>query len=436
MKFLLWIYNFLFPFVLLILLPGAIWRMVRRGNYAHMFGQRLGWYSRRTRAVLQHNRGRWVWIHAVSVGEVQIALKFIHVLRRESGLPVLLSTTTSTGFSVANQHRSAGFEIIYHPVDFFWIARRAIELVRPVALILVEAEIWPNLVWQARRCGARVMVLNARLSERSERRFRAVLPLARWLFQMPEVLCLQSEEDVERYCGLGAVRSAIRVTGSVKFDLDADFSEIHSESQKKLIEELGWSKDNVVFLGASTHAGEEVLLAKVFDRLRRDFENLRLILVPRHAERAGEVLREVAAVGLLPVLRNASERKEAEVLVVNTTGELKNWIQLSDIVFVGKSLTAHGGQNPAEAIALGKPVIFGPNMENFEGLKRMILAKDGARVVRNELELETTLRQFLTHPSAAEEMARRALAALAPHRGATMRSVRELLQLLEASQQK
>ncbi|MCX7712108.1 MAG: 3-deoxy-D-manno-octulosonic acid transferase [Chthoniobacterales bacterium] len=430
MKLFLLLYNLVFPFVLLFLLPGAVWRMIRRGNYSHKFGQRFAIYSRRTRAILRQNGGKWIWVHAVSVGEVLVALKFIHLLRRKCGLPVLLSTTTSTGFAVANSHRSSGVEVIYHPVDFFPIAKRAIELTRPVALVLVEAEIWPNLVWHARRFGARIMLLNARLSDRSLRRFRMVKPLASYLYRMPEVLCLQNKEDMGRYLELGAEERRIRVTGSVKFDLETDFTTIDNSKQKGLLVQLGWPQEAKILLGASTHAGEEFLLAKIFVKLKKDFPELRLILVPRHVERVGEILREIKEIGIRAVVSHGAQLQGAEVMIINTTGELRNWISLSSIVFIGKSLTANGGQNPAEAIALGKPVIFGPNMQNFAALTRMILENNGAKVIRDENELETSLRQLLKDPTVAEDMAERARLALEPHRGATERSLKELLALI------
>jgi len=183
MKGLIIIYNLLFPLALLLMLPGVVRRMVRRGNYAHKFGQRFAVYSKRTRAVLRRERGRWVWVHAVSVGEVLVALKFIKALQKERDVPVLLSTTTSTGFALASSQKSHRLEVIYHPVDFFLTARKVIGLVQPAALVLVEAEVWPNLTVLTRKLGAPVLLINARLSKRSEKRFRAFRFLVEPLFR-------------------------------------------------------------------------------------------------------------------------------------------------------------------------------------------------------------------------------------------------------------
>lgn len=429
MKLFLWIYNLLFPLALLVLLPGAVLRMIRRGNYAHKFGQRFALYSRRTRAVLRRERGRWIWIHAVSVGEVNIALAFIRELQTRGEIPVLLSTTTSTGFALASRHRHHGLEVIYHPVDFYFTALRAMRLVRPRALVLVEAEVWPNLTAQARRQGVPVLLINARLSARSERRFLRFGWFTRLLFGQLDRVCVQEEEDGPRYTGLGVPPDRIRVTGSIKFDL-AGAAPIDAMAARSFLQSCGWREEDPVILAASTHAGEEVVLARVFQRLRASMPHLRLILVPRHAERSARVLAEVRELGLRVVRRTEGAAPDAEVLLVDTTGELRRWMETATVVFIGKSLLAKGGQNPAEAIAAGKPVVVGPDMSNFAVLVRQLQNHRAVCRVEDEAGLETALRQLLTSPAEASAMAERALAALFSHRGATKRTADVLFDCL------
>ena len=208
-----WIYNLAFPVVLLVLLPGFLVRMLKRGKYRHKFWQRFGIYSPR---VLEKLGGGRIWVHAVSVGEVMIAMKLIQAMReKDPASSFVLSTTTSTGFKLAARAKCPWLEPVYNPLDFFFTARRAVRAIRPKMLVLVEAEIWPNIVCEARESGAKVVLVNARLSPRSERRFKA----ARWItapvFNQLEVLCLQEPEDIGRWSALGVERNRLVVTGSI-----------------------------------------------------------------------------------------------------------------------------------------------------------------------------------------------------------------------------
>ena len=423
MKLLLVLYNVLFPVVLLLLLPSALWRMWRRGNYAHKFSQRFAWYSRRTRAILRRDRGRWIWIHAVSVGEVLIALKLIRHIQGENDIPVLLSTTTSTGFQLANERRGGRhLEVIYHPVDFWLTARAALRTIRPAALILVEAEVWPNLTYLARKKGTPVVLVNARLSPRSERRYQAVRWLASTLFGQLDAVCLQDPTDTARFVSLGVAPDRTRVTGSIKFDTEEE-TPVDLSPCRATLQRCGWHPSDPILLAASTHPGEEALMARVFAYLREMFPSLRLIIVPRHVERSGKITTELAALGLDVARRNhLSETTPAAALLIDCTGELRQWTELATVVFVGKSLLAQGGQNPAEAVAAGKPVVFGPHMQNFSALVNLLLSHQGACQVQNETELRAVLQRLLGHRAEAAAMAARAVEALAPHRGATRRT--------------
>lgn len=430
MKLLLLLYNLFFPLALLVLLPGALWRMWQRGHYAHKFGQRFALYSQRTRAILRRDRGRWIWIHAVSVGEVLIALKLIQHIQKEHDIPVLLSTTTSTGFRLAQERRGTRLmEVIYHPVDFWFTARSALRMIRPAALVLVEAEVWPNLTYLARAKGIPVALVNARLSTRSERRYRAFRWLAAPLFSQLDAVCLQNPSDTARFVGLGVLPDHAWVTGSIKFDVEEEVPTDVSTC-RSVLHRCGWGASDPILLAASTHAGEELLISRVFRHLQTHFPTLRLIIVPRHAERSAKIAAELAADGFSVARRNhLSETTPAGALLVDCTGELRQWTQLATVVFVGKSLLAEGGQNPAEAISAGKPVVFGPHMQNFAALVDLVLSQQGARQVADEAALTQALEELLSQPSAAQAMATRAWEGLAPHRGATRKTWEIISQL-------
>ncbi len=426
------LYNLAFPFVLLAMLPSFLFRMLKRGKYRHKFGQRFGIYSSRVRRKL--SRGGWTWVHAVSVGEVLIALKLIREMRiRDPQVPVVLSTTTSTGYALASKETGDYLEAIYNPLDFFWTARRAVRLIRPRRLILVEAEVWPNLTAEAKAQGAILALANARLSVRSESRFRAIRPLAKPIFNQLDLLCVQEPADARRWRRLGVETRKILCTGSIKFDDQMDDRRV-SQDFRQILANLGVEESAPILLAGSTHAREESVLGEIVLRLKREFPNLFYVVVPRHAERWKEVREQLEKRGLRVAVRahDTSSAGNPDTLLVNTTGELRDWYDQATVVFIGKSLTAHGGQNPAEAVAAGKPVIFGPNMENFASLAAQLVREGGALQVADATELEEELARLLSDSQTRRQLAVNAARSLQAHSGATARTC-DALERLEAS---
>ncbi|MDD5200842.1 MAG: 3-deoxy-D-manno-octulosonic acid transferase [Terrimicrobiaceae bacterium] len=422
MRFVRFFYNLGYPIVLIAMLPWLIRRMIRRGKYRHKFGQRFAIYSKRVRRRLAD--GGRTWVHAVSVGEVLIAMKLIRRLReREPQRRFVLSTTTSTGFALANEQHSAWLEPIYNPLDFFWFTRRALDLIKPDRIVLIEAEVWPNLVCQARARGIPIALVNARLSPRSESRFRTFRAITAPIFNRLDLICVQEPEDVARWQSLGVDGARIVHTGSIKFD-DTFSAARAPRDFRPILDRLGIPGDAPVLLGASTHQGEEELLGRVCIALRPAFPDLLLICVPRHAERAGEATLDLADLGLRVHLRSRVDQPNArpDVLLIDTTGELRDWHACATVVFVGKSILASGGQNPAEPIVAGRPVVFGPNMQNFAILVRGLLRARGAVQVSDETELAGMLAQLLNDEAARAALVRNGQAVIATHRGATDRT--------------
>jgi 3-deoxy-D-manno-octulosonic-acid transferase len=424
-------YNLLFPLVLLAMLPAFILRMVRRGQYRHKFWQRFAIYSPGVRAKIA-DTGR-IWIHAVSVGEVNIALKLIHEFRAaDADASFVLSTTTSTGFKLAATRKTSWLEPIYNPLDFLPIARRAVRLIRPRLLILIEAEVWPNIVCEARRTGARAVLANTRLSHRSEKRFRLARAITAPIFNQLDTLCLQEEADRPRWLALGIEPEKLRVTGSIKFD-DAANAPRPVRDFRPVLDSLGIPPEAPVLLGGSTFPGEEKILAETLRSLRRKFPNLFLILVPRHQERGDSVARELAALGFTVARRSRSDATQRpDILLVDTTGELASWYLLATAVFIGKSLCARGGQNPAEAITAGAPIVFGPEMQNFETLAETLLRENAAIQIHDAPSLENATARLLESPALRESMVQRAAQCLLAHRGATRRTIEILRNALAA----
>ena len=413
------LYNLLFPLVLLVFLPGYVVKMLRRGNYRNKFGQRLGFYDLETRARLA--RGPRTWLHAVSVGEVMIGLKLAAAMKQqEPELKVALTTTTTTGFALAGRHPESWIEVLYSPLDFWPIMRRAFNLIRPSRIILVEAEIWPNLTALAEARKIPLALVNARLSPRSERRFRRFLLFVRPYFRKLDLLCVQEPADRARWQSLGVDHRRIQLVGSIKFDLENVSS--NPERPRAFLADLGLAPERPILLAGSTHPGEEEILGRTLLQLRQQFPDLFLIIAPRHVERAREIEQQLQTLGLSSARRSPGGKAQTDCLLLDTTGELPDWYGVATVVFIGKSLTAKGGQNPVEAIIAERPVVFGPHMENFAALTATLLLRGGAVQVQDELSLTNELRELFRDRSRRQRLTIAAREVLAPHHGATART--------------
>jgi len=414
------IYNLFWPIGLLFFLPGYFTKMIRRGGYREKFGQRLGIYDRELRDRLSKQRS--TWLHAVSVGEVNIALKLANALRTlEPDLRCVLTTTTTTGFALARKNAPPWMEIVYTPLDYWPIMRRAFSVIRPARILLIEAEVWPNLAGEAHARQIPLVLVNARLSPRSERRYRRFRFFVAPIFRLLDLVCVPEEEDIERWTALGVPPDRIQVTGSIKFDPD-----VQPENQTIAASvSNALSSDSLVLFGGSTHRGEEKILAGIFLRLRQQFPSLRLFIAPRHVERLQEIRAELGAFPMRVALASESLQgrdADADCILLDTTGELQRWYGIATVVFVGKSLTAHGGQNPVEPILAGKPVVFGSHMENFTTLARRLVSNDGAIQVADTDSLEGAVADLLRDGDARKRLVQNARAALSDHQGATARA--------------
>jgi 3-deoxy-D-manno-octulosonic-acid transferase len=421
------LYNLLFPIALLFFLPSYIGKMLRRGNYRHKFGQRLGFYDRGVRQRLSSHR--WTWIHAVSVGEVMIALKLATKLKeREPDLRVALTTTTTTGFALASKQASRWIEVMYNPLDFWPIMRRAFALIRPARVVLVEAEVWPNLAAIAHARSVPLALVNARLSPRSERRFARFKIFVAPIFRLLDLVCVQEFEDIARWQALGLAHARIRHVGSIKFDTEE--IEVRPEITREILTVFGIDSTRPILFGGSTHPGEEEILAEVYLKLRIQFPTLLLIMAPRHVERTRDISAKLRLLGLRITLRSdAMPVESTDCLLLDTTGELRDWYSVATVVFVGKSLGARGGQNPIEPIVAGKPVIFGPHMENFAALARSLIAHDGAMQITNADGLKEKIAALVENEALRDRLVGNARRVIAEHRGATARVAELLFQL-------
>jgi len=418
------IYNLFWPLGLLIFLPGYFAKMIRRGGYREKFGQRLGIYDSKVRNRLSNQRS--TWLHAVSVGEVNIALKLANALRAlEPNLRCVLTTTTTTGFALARKTAPPWIEAMYMPLDYWSIMRRAFSVIRPTRIVLVEAEVWPNLAAAAHARRIPVALVNARLSPRSERRYRRFRFFVAPTFRLLDLVCVPERRDIERWAALGVPRNRIQLTGSIKFDPDVAKAEAVAASLWDATG--GFKSDSLVIFGGSTHPGEEEILAKVFLRLREHFPSLRLFIAPRHVERLQEIRAQLGAMPMRLTLTSKAlnpNAADADCMLLDTTGELQRWYGIATVVFIGKSLSAHGGQNPVEPILAGKPVVFGPHMENFATLAKTLVSNNAAMQVNDTHSLERTLGELLRDSESRRRLVENAHTALSEHKGGTARTAK------------
>lgn len=430
------LYNIVFTIFFLLSAPFYFVKMWRRGNWMAGFGERFGRYSSKVKQALTNRHV--IWLHAVSVGEVNICTQLIQALEpRLPNIKIVVSTTTSTGMGELNRKLPSHIQKIYYPIDRRAYAARALASLHPEAIVLIEAEIWPNLLWRAQDMGIPLFLVNARLSARSFRGYRMFGLLFRPVFAAFAGVGCQDTADAERLQRLGVKPSALHVVGNLKFDA-AKLDERRVLDVPQLLRQLGVPPGSPVIVAGSTHAGEEAILADIFTRLRMQFPGLFLVLVPRHFERGKEVGRELANRGLKFVYRSEISihrqynESEAECLVVNTTGELKYFYEHANLIFVGKSLSAEGGQNPVEPGALAKPMIFGPNMQNFEAIARALVSRGGAVQVKDAQELEEAMRDILSDPKKADELGQSALGVVRENMGAIERTVDMIVSELDA----
>jgi 3-deoxy-D-manno-octulosonic-acid transferase len=344
----------------------------------------------------------------------------------------VLTTTTTTGFALAHKTAPPWIEVMYTPLDYWPIMRRAFSVIRPARIVLVEAEVWPNLAAAARSRRIPLALVNARLSPRSERRYRRFRFFVAPTFRLLDVVCVPERRDVERWAALGVPRNRMHVTGSIKFDPEVQAQGHTVAASVPASPKLDGGLDAfragpLVLFGGSTHRGEEEILVRVFLRLRGQFPSLRLFIAPRHVERLQEIRAQLGAMPLRVTLTSEAltcDAAEADCMLLDTTGELQRWYGIATVVFIGKSLTAHGGQNPVEPILAGKPVVFGPHMENFATLAKTLVSKNAAMQVNDTDSLERAVGELLRDSESRQLLVKNAHAALNEHKGGTARTAK------------
>lgn len=430
-----WLLNFAYLLLLVALLPVLLYRMIVRGKYRDGWGEKLF-----GRLPARDPAAPALWLHAVSVGEVLQLQPIVRELeRRLAGYEFVITTTTATGLAVAREKFGGPrHRVCYFPLDFSWAVRRALERVRPAAVVLVELELWPNFIAAAAKRNVPLALINGRISERSFRGYRRIAPLMRKLLGRFDVLAVQNATYRQRLLELGASAERVMVTGSVKFDGVETGRE--NPQTAALRRAFGLRRNERVFIAGSTHAPEEEFAIHSWLELRDEFPDLRLILAPRHKERFEEVAALVQSHGIPLVRRTETDSRGRDfpahpargaaksthpppVLLLDTLGELGGCWGLADVAFVGGSLTKRGGQNMIEPAAYGAAVLFGPNTENFRDVVELLLAEEAARVVADRDELTEAVRSLLADATSTSRLGERARQVVLSQQGATKHTV-------------
>ncbi len=419
------LYSLLAASALVASAPWVAWQALRHGKYHHRWQERFGVLP----AGLKGTSAPTLWLHAVSVGEVLSAAPLLAAMRRDHPeWRVVVSTTTRTGRAMAESRLTDIAGVFYFPLDFAWIVRRVLRHLRPGLVVIVETEIWPNLLRLCRAHGIGTLLVNARVSDRSYPRYRLVRgPLGRVLGQFDR-LCAQSETTADRLRSLGAPSGQVVVTGSLKFD-------VASEPPRGVADVAARLRDRPVLLAASTLKGEDEVLLATFARLRQSSPGAVLVLAPRHPERFDAVTSVAAGTGFRVLRRSAlSADPDAlfDVLVLDTIGELAALCAQATVVFVGGSLVPAGGHNILEPARFGRPIVVGPSMSNFAEIARAFLDAGALVQVPDAAAAQRELLALFADEGRRQRLGDAARGVLDRHRGAVTRTMREITAVIRA----
>ncbi|MFN4179808.1 MAG: 3-deoxy-D-manno-octulosonic acid transferase [Armatimonadota bacterium] len=393
------------------------------------------WTGRYPNEWVNHEGKPRIWVHAVSVGEVVAASSVIAALKQKFPNSWLLVTTvTETGMRTAKQRIRNADAFAFLPFDITPFPKWAMKRVKPDVLVLTETELWGNLMHEAKEVGAKIVLVNGRISDATFSRSQTPLGklLYQWLLSHLDICLMRSELDAERILKMGVQSQQVKVTGDVK--LDQPQIRLSESVKASLRSELGLFSDHLLFIAGSTHEGEEEAILRVYQRLCKSIPNLRLLLAPRHLERVESVMATVRSLGLTPMRRSMCTGKplrQNEVLVLDTIGELAKLYALATVAFVGGSLIQRGGHNVMEPILHGVPVLFGPYVDNFRPHAELLLREKVGFQVRDENELTEIAQRLLTSEPLRRTIAWQAEQLLAQHRGAAERVADAIARLLD-----
>jgi 3-deoxy-D-manno-octulosonic-acid transferase len=394
------LYNILLFAAAIFIAPYYLLKIIFTGKYRKSFIQKLG--GRQAKKLMALRDGQKVWIHAVSVGEVTAAAPIVASLKsKRPDVQIIFSTSTETGQEMARKFIKKADAFIYYPLDISFVVRKIIEFANPDVFVLVETELWPNFLRICARRGIKTLMVNGRISPRSYRRYHLTRFFWKRVLRNLNAAGMISEIDAERLKNIGMDAAKISLLGNAKYDGLA--SAVSPFLREEIIHRFNVKEKEKFFVAGSTHEGEEKIIINVYKELLKRYPDFKLVIVPRHIERTGDVLEllrqgNIHDVITLSQINNGKHRKDERVVIVDVIGELFKVYSLAEIVYCGGSLVPKGGQNILEAAAWGKVIFYGPSMEDFSQEKNLLENAGCGRTVRNAEELLREIIQTLENP--------------------------------------
>jgi 3-deoxy-D-manno-octulosonic-acid transferase len=427
------VFDLLYLLLAIAISPLLLYRMIRHKRY------RAGWANRFGKFARKEPAKKCIWLHAVSVGEVNAAKTLLNELAKQlPDFEIVISSTTDTGFNQAKAQYGNKCSVFYFPLDLSFTMRRAFKNLKPSMCLLMELEVWPNLVSIAKRLNIPVVVVNGRISDRSYPKYKAVRPIIKGMFQKTTLILAQTEEYAQRFIQIGSPAEKVFVAGSLKYDTAQIAEKVDGADQ--LAAKLNIQQGQRLLVAGQTGDGEEKLILDVYKKIasQEKFKDLRLAIVPRKPERFDEVAQLITRASL-PLVRYGKIKNQQDipkidspaVILGDTMGDLRKFYSLATVIFVGRSLVPLGGSDMAEAAALAKCTIFGPYTFNFNQTVNDLIREQGAIQVKNEKELLEIIEKCLNEPDYAQKIARNGQNVIRKNQGATKKTVDRIKLLLK-----
>jgi 3-deoxy-D-manno-octulosonic-acid transferase len=416
--------------VLLLISPKIIYRAIKQNRYRAGWSERFGKVNRKDPAK------KCIWIHAVSVGEVNAAKTLVEGFGKELGdYEIVISATTDTGYARAKAVYGDKFSVFYYPADISWIVKRAFKRLKPDVCLLMELEVWPNFAAIAEKMGIPVVVVNGRLSDKSFPRYKLIKPATKWMFGKMSMILAQTEEYAQRFIELGCPAEKVKVTSSLKYDTAQVTGSV--EGTEKLKEQIDLG-DEMLWVAGGTGPGEEAIVLDVFKKLKEQdgLADLRVAIIPRKPERFDEAAELINASGFSSVRysslkeNNTTANGKPDIILGDTMGDLKKFYSLATAVFVGRTMVPMGGSDMMEPAALGKFTSFGPHTFNFKQAVDALGKGDGAVEVKDSDELFEKTGKALCDKGYAETIAAKGQEIIKQNQGATARTIEEVRQIV------
>ena len=426
------LYNIAAIIIVILIIPMFMVRSVREKGFVERIRQSLGFFPEH--ALDKVEKKDCIWVHAASVGEIVATSPLIKEFRKEfPKSPILVSVVTTSGYEMANRIIKDADAIIYFPLDLPWLAGHVLRRIRPRVFLPVETELWPNFLRTARKIHVPVMMVNGRISDKSVKQYKHLHSLLRNMIGTVKLFAMQSPIDAEYIMRLGAPQELVTVTGNTKFD--QTYTDVSPEEKQKIIEEMGLSKNDGIFLAGSTHRGEEEAVLQAFKAVRETHPHARLVIAPRELLRTTEVVHLCRKAGFSVTTRTKLQHEapqDEDIVILDTIGELGKVYSIGDVVFVGGSFVPHGGHNILEPAAHGKAIIVGSHMFNFKDTYALFKNRDACLTVKNGEELAKQVTRLFDEPEHRHRMEEETRAIVRENKGASRKSAILLHQMLES----